>query len=169
MDLILAQQEKIESSLKSLKELTNPSLKKSVKLKKKQTESLGSSVISTFMQTKENLGISLDENIKKMLDREKNKYKYRLCFLCSFVWRYVIIINQISKKVFSNIDSWIINSVSLQSEARKLVINKLKSLLKEKRLIDEEKDIDHIELDTFEGQKEKIMKMKYIKNWILII
>ena len=155
LDLILAQQEKIESSLKSLKELTNPSLKKSVKLKKKQTESLGSSVISTFMQTKENLGISLDENIKKMLDREKNKYKYRLCFLCSFVSRYVIIINQISKKVFSNIDSWIISSVSLQNEARKLIINKLKSLLKEKRLIDEEKDIDHIELDTFEGQKEK--------------
>ena len=150
LNLILAQEDKIESLLKNLKELLNPSIKKSIKLKKKPTESFGSSVISTFMQTKEGL-TSLDENVKKILDKEKSKYKYRLCFLRSFVTRYMIIINQTSKKVFQNIDNWIINSVSMQSEARKSVINKLKSLLNEKKLIDEEKDINHIELDTFES------------------
>ena len=155
LDLILSQQEKIDSLLKSLKELVNPNVKKSVKLKKKQAESMTNSVMSTYMQTKDSIGASLDENIKKMFDKEKNKYKYRLCFLCSFVSRYIIIINQISKKVFANIDNWIITSVSLQSEARKLVINKLKSLLKEKKLINEEKDIDHIELDTFGETNEK--------------
>ena len=149
LNLILEQQEKIDSLLKSLKELLNPTIKKNTKFKKKQNESLGSSVISTFMQTKEGL-ITLDENVKRMFDKEKNKYKYRLCFLCSFVKRYIIIINQTSKNVFANIDNWIINSVTLQSEARKIVINKLKKLLKEKKLINEKEEIDHIELDTFE-------------------
>ena len=168
LDLILSQQDKIESLLKSLKELVTPNLKKSVKFKRKQAEtSFASSAISTLM-TKEG-GVALDENVKKMFDKEKNKYKYRLCFLRSFVSRYIIIINQISKKVFLNIDNWIISSVSLQSEARKNVINKLKSLLKEKRLINEEKDINNIELDTFEGfdehkQKEKNNENKIYRN-----
>ena len=148
LNLILSQEEKIDSLLKTLKELLNPALKKTTKFKKKPTETFGSSMVSTFMQTKEGL-TNIDENVKKMFDKEKSKYKYRLCFLRSFVTRYIIIINQTSKKVFRNIDNWIINSVSMQSEARKSVINILKNLLKEKRLIDEEKDINHIELDTF--------------------
>jgi hypothetical protein len=127
---------------------------------------MANSVLSTFMQTKESLGASMDENVKRMFDKEKSKYKYRLCFLRSFVSRYIIIINQTSKKVFSNIDNWIINSVSLQSDARKKVINKLKSLLKEKKLINEEKDINHIELDTFEALEELKQKEKNNENKI---
>ena len=165
LNLILSQQEKIDSTLKSLKDSFNPTFKKTTKFKKKQTESLGSSVMSTFMQTKEGL-TSIDENVKRMFDKEKSKYKYRLCFIRSFVTRYIIIINQTSKKVFRNIDNWIINSVSLQSEARKRVINKLKSLLKEKKLIDEEKDINHIELDTFESLEENKRKEKENENKI---
>ena len=153
LELVLNQQEKIESLIKSLKELMSPNVKKNIKLKKKQTESMGSSALSTFMQTKE-ISVSLDENVKRMFNIEKNKYKYRLCFLRSFVSRYLIIINQTSKKVFENIDNWIISSVSLQSDARKHVINKLRSLLKEKKLINEEQDINHIELDTFEAFEE---------------
>ena len=155
LNLILEQQEKIDSLLKSLKELINPILKKNAKFKKKQNESLGSSVISTFMQTKEGMMNSLDENVKRMFDNEKNKYKYRLCFLRSFVNRYIIIINQTSKNLFANIDNWIISSVSLQSDARKRVINILKNLLKEKKLINEKEEIDHIELDTFEALEGK--------------
>ena len=168
LHLILNQQEKkIDPLLKSLKELVNPSVKKSIKFKKKQTDSsMANSVLSTFMQTKESLGASMDENVKRMFDKEKSKYKYRLCFLRSFVSRYIIIINQTSKKVFSNIDNWIINSVSLQSDARKKVINKLKSLLKEKKLINEEKDINHIELDTFEALEELKQKEKNNENKI---
>ena len=101
LHLILNQQEKIDPLLKSLKELVNPTVKKNIKFKKKQTDtSMASSVISTFMQTKESLGANIDENVKKMFDKEKNKYKYRLCFLRSFVSRYIIIINQTSKKSF---------------------------------------------------------------------
>jgi len=168
LHLILNQQEKkIDPLLKSLKELVNPSVKKNIKFKKKQTDSsMANSVLSTFMQTKESLGASMDENVKRMFDKEKSKYKYRLCFLRSFVSRYIIIINQTSKKVFSNIDNWIINSVSLQSDARKKVINKLKSLLKEKKLINEEKDINHIELDTFEALEELKQKEKNNENKI---
>ena len=165
LELILGQQEKIDSLIKSLKELTSPNIKKNTKFKKKPTESMASSAFTTFMQTKE-IGVSLDENVKKMFNIEKSKYKYRLCFLCSFVQRYFIIISQTSKKVFENIDNWIINSVSLQSEARKRVINKLKSLLQEKRLINEEKDINNIELDTFEALEENKQKEKNNENTI---
>ena len=159
LNLILSQEAKIESTLKYIKELINPNLKKNPRAKKKLNESMGSSMISTFMQTKEGGTTNIDENLKKMIDTEKNKYKYRLCFLRSFVKRYFIIIGQSSKKVFLNIDNWIINSVSLQNEARKHVINKLKSLLKEKKLINEDKDINHIELDTFEALEGKTNKI----------
>jgi hypothetical protein len=54
----------------------------------------------------------------------------------------------------------------LQSDARKKVINKLKSLLKEKKLINEEKDINHIELDTFEALEELKQKEKNNENKI---
>ena len=123
-------------------------------------------MVSTFMQTKEGL-TNIDENVKKMFDKEKSKYKYRLCFLRSFVTRYIIIINQSSKKVFRNIDNWIINSVSMQSEARKSVINILKNLLKEKRLIDEEKDINHIELDTFVSLEDNKMYEKLNVDYLV--
>ena len=166
LNLILSQEEKIDSLLKTLKELLNPALKKTTKFKRKPTETFGSSMVSTFMQTKEGL-TNIDENVKKMFDKEKSKYKYRLCFLRSFVTRYIIIINQSSKKVFRNIDNWIINSVSMQSEARKSVINILKNLLKEKRLIDEEKDINHIELDTFVSLEDNKMYEKLNVDYLV--
>ena len=160
LDLILCQQQKIDTLLKSIKDLTNPSLKKNPKLKKKMIDSFSSSVMSTFIQTKEG-GMNVEDNVKKIFDREKDKYKYRICFLRSFVTRYIIIIDQTSKKVFRNIDDWIISSVALQSEARSLVIQKLKNILKEKRLINEEKDINNIELDAFEeSEKEKSNESK---------
>ena len=102
-----------------------------------------------FLQNKDNENI-IEENIKKMFQKEKNKYKYRICFLRSFVIKYIIIIIQTSIKIFENIDSWITKSVALQSEAQNLVIKKLKNILKEKRLIDYNKDISPIELDSFE-------------------
>ena len=162
LDLILCQQQKIDTLLKSIKDLTNPSLKKNPKLKKKMIDSFSSSVMSTFMQTKEG-GMNVEDNVKKIFDREKDKYKYRICFLRSFVTRYIIIIDQTSKKIFRNIDDWIISSVALQSEARSLVIQKLKNILKEKRLINEEKDINNIELDAFE-ESEKEFHFKKIQR-----
>ena len=150
INLIMAQEEKIDSLLKSFKEPMNLSTRKTLKIKKKQTiEVMGSSFSGGFSQIKE-AGANVEENIRKMFQNEKNKYKYRIAFLRSFVSKYMIIIIQTSIKIFQNIDNWIIKSVTLQSEAQNEVIRKLRSILNEKRLINEEKDINTIELDAFE-------------------
>jgi hypothetical protein len=146
INLILSQEEKIENLLKSVKELNTLGFKKSMKFKKKATENFGSTATSEFLQSKES---SLEENIKKMFQNEKNKYKYRISFLRSFVSKFIVIIIQTSIKIFQNIDGWIIKSVTLQSEAQNKVIQKLRSILNEKRLINVESDIHTIELDTF--------------------
>ena len=147
LNLILAQEEKIESLLKSVKEYMNIGNKK-IKIKKKCTQYIPVSTTSGIFQ-KENESI-IEENIKKMLQNEKNKYKYRICFLKSFVFKYIIIIIQTSIKMFQNIDNWITKSINLQSEAQNKVIQKLKIILNERRLIDFKKDIYPIELDSFE-------------------
>ena len=150
ISLILAQEEKIGTLLKTIKESNIMGNKRTLKFKKKSTsESIGNLMVSGFLQMKEN-NSGFEENIKKMFQNEKNKFKYRICFLKSFVSRYIIIIIQTSIKIFQNIDSWIIKSVTLQSEAQNTIIQKLKNVLNEKRLINVEKDIDPIELDSFE-------------------
>ena len=150
VNLILAQKERIESLLKTIKEQTAIGNKKTLKYKKKMNESMGSLMTSGFLQMKEN-HLILEENIKKMFQNEKNKFKYRICFLKSFVTRYIIIIIQTSNKIFQNIDKWIIKSVTLQSEAQNKIIQKLRNILNEKKLINEEKDIFSIEMDSFES------------------
>ena len=147
ISLILGQNEKIDNLFKSLKEAINLGIKKQNKNRLKKEFS--SKSINTFFQFKESY-LGLEENLKKIIQNEKNKYKYKISFLRSFVFKYMIIVIQTSIKVFQQIDNWIIKSVTLQSDAQNEVIRKLKSILKEKRLINEEQDIDTIELDSFE-------------------
>ena len=146
LNLILSQEEKIDNLLKSVKEWS-AGFKKSIKIKKKISEPFGNSMTTGLLHSKEN---TLEENIKKMFQNEKNKYKYRISFLRSFVSKFMVIIIQTSIKLFQNIDNWIIKSVILQSEAQNKLIQELRNILNEKRLINEEKDIHSIELDTFE-------------------
>ena len=150
INLILGQNEKLENLFKSVKETLHFGVKKMNKTKQKTKDFAASSASNTtFFQSKEN-GPGIEENLKKIIQNEKNKYKYKIAFLRSFVFRYMIIIIQTSIKIFKNIDNWIIKSVTLQSDAQDEVIHKLRNILKEKRLINEEKDIDTIELDAFE-------------------
>ena len=152
ISLILAQNERIENFFKSVKETMHFGAKKWTKTRQKTKEYkefMGSSMSNTFLQSKENLP-GIEDNLKKIIQNEKNKYKYRIAFLRSFVFRYMIIIIQTSIKIFQNIDNWIIKSVTLQSDAQNKVIHKLRSIINEKQMIDEEKDIDVIELDAFE-------------------
>ena len=149
ISLILGQNEKIENLFKSVKEAMNLGIKKQYKNKQKIKDFLSSKSMNTFLLSKESYP-GLEENLRKIIQNEKNKYKYKIAFLRSFVFKYMIIIIQTSIKVFQQIDNWIIKSVTLQSDAQNEVIQKLKSILKEKKLINEEKDIDTIELDSFE-------------------
>ena len=147
ISLILGQNEKIENLFKSVKEAIYFGIKK--QNKNKQKANLSSKTINTFLQPKECYP-GLEENLRKIFQSEKNKYKYKITFLRSFVFKYMIIIIQTSIKVFQQIDNWIIKSVTLQSDAQNEVIQKIRSILKEKRLINEEQDINTIELDSFE-------------------
>ena len=158
LNLILEQEERIENLLKFIKESMSMGFKKSLKFRKKANESIGSSLINTgLFQIKESGG-SIEENIRKMFQNEKNKFKYRISFLRSFVYKYMIFIIQTSIKIFENIDNWITKSITLQNEAQNKVIHKLRSILNEKRLIDEEKDINIIELDSFEKENNQTTK-----------
>ena len=148
INLILSQNEKIENLFKSVKETLHFGVKKLNKTRQK-TKDFSTISNNTFLLSKEN-GPGIEDNLKKIIQNEKNKFKYKIAFLRSFVFRYMIIIIQTSIKIFQNIDNWIIKSVTLQSDAQDKVIHKLRSILKEKRLINEEKDIDVIELDAFE-------------------
>ena len=150
--LILAQEERINNLLKTIKESTTIQTRKTLRFKKRVSE-ISHNLSNTISQMKENScnnNISLDESVRRMFNKEKNKYKYRICYLKSFVLKYIVIIIQTSIKIFHNIDKWIIKSVSLQSEAQNKIIQKLRSILNEKRLINEKKDVEPIELDTFE-------------------
>ena len=161
INLISSQEEKIENLMKSVKDYVNFGSKK-LKIKKKYTQQNYSSSNSGLIQSKETEII--EENIRKMFNNEKNKYKYRICFLRSFVTKYLIIIIHTSIKIFQNIDGWITKSVTLQSEAQDKVIQKIKSILNEKRLIDINKDIFTIELDSFEPSSNIAMSSKNNSN-----
>ena len=145
MNLIMAQEEIIENLIKTIRESNLIGNKKTLKYKKKMNETMG----TTMTIFRENIS-NIEDNLRKIFQNEKNKFKYRICFLRSFVSKYIIIIIHTSNIIFQNIDNWIIKSVTLQSDAQNKIIHKLRSILKEKRLINEEKDIDSIELDSFE-------------------
>ena len=90
------------------------------------------------------------EKLLQMIQNEKSKYKYRIVYLKYFAKKYITIINQTSQDIYNNLDSWIVNSVSLQNDALNSVISVFRTKLNEHQLIDEKKDIEVIEMDEFE-------------------
>ena len=153
--LLINQNEKIIPFLKILSEISNIlNRKPKAKAKKSQllvneTISSNSSIFNNNSQKEYNIIIS-EENIKKIIQNEKNKFKYRLCFLKSFSTKFILIISQINQKIFHNADDWIIKSINMENDAQNEVINLLKNKLQEKKLIDEENEINTIEMDSFE-------------------
>ena len=113
-----------------------------------------------------------EENIRKLLQNEKIKYKFRLCFIKSVSTKYILIISQLSQLIFHNADEWIVKNVNLENEAQNEIINILKNKLEEKELIDEELEINPIEMDCYEkvieeedkSNKSSDFKIKPIDN-----
>ena len=87
-----------------------------------------------------------------MLQNEKNRYKYRMCYIKSFVYKYITIIIHTTQNIYNNLDEWIITNISLQNDSLNKIISLLKNKLKEHRLINEKKEINTIEMDKFEKQ-----------------
>ena len=174
--LIINQNEKIIPFLKILTEINNIiNRKPKTKAKKSQilvneTFSSNSSIFNNI--SKENNTIISEENIKKIIQNEKNKYKYRLCFIKSFSTKFILIISQINQNIFHNVDDWIIKSINMENDAQNEIINLLKNKLEEKQLIDEESEINTIEMDCFEkiieeddrSNKSIDLKLKPIDN-----
>ena len=117
-----------------------------------ETKTQSFTMMNDIISNKENeIGISQEKEIKKIFLDEKNKYKYRICFIKNFAEKYIQIMKCTAENIFENLDDWIVTNVTLQSESLSYLINILKNFLfKEKKFINQEKDIDNIELDEFE-------------------
>ena len=154
--LLLNQNEKIEPFLQILTDINNLINKKpKAKSKKSQvlvneTLSSNSSVVNIINLIQKDGVLLSEENIKTIIKNEKNKYKYRLCFIKSFTTKFIMIISQISQNIFQNTDEWIIKSVNMENEAQNEIMNILKNKLEKKELIDEKNEINLIEMDCFE-------------------
>ena len=142
-------------------------IKKSFRFKRKKRKNsekklLSASMMNDLISNKDNdTGYINERNVKKIFLEEKNKYKFRLCFIKNYALKYIHIIKSITQNFFENLDDWIVKNVTLQSESLSYLIKILKNiLLKEKRMIDEENDINYIELDEFE----KVIEEENNKN-----
>ena len=87
---------------------------------------------------------------QNIIKNEKDKLKYRLCFIKDFAIKYVIIISKIAIKIFDNADDWVIKSIQKENETQNEVISLLKNKLKQCEKINEEMEIDSIEMDAFD-------------------
>ena len=132
-------------------------IKKSVRLRKKKRKNperklLSASMMNDVINNKENKdGYLKEKTVKKMFLDEKNKFKFRICFIKNFAEKYIQIMKCTVDNIFENLDDWIVKNVTLQSESLSYLIKLLKNfLLHDKKLIDQESDIDYIELDEFE-------------------
>ena len=139
--------------LKLLSEI-NTTFRKRTQLKTKKitttlsNENSSQNLLNTqSVNTKSILSEDLFQNIIK---NEKDKLKYRLCFIKDFAIKYVIIISKIAIKIFDNADDWVIKSIQKENETQNEVISLLKNKLKQCEKINEEMEIDSIEMDAFD-------------------
>jgi hypothetical protein len=100
--------------------------------------------------TNKDSGYMQEEAIKNIFLNEKNKYKFRICYIKSFAIKYIHIMKCSTENIFNNMDEWIVINVALQNESLNYLIKSLKQFLADKKSIDQKNDIDCIELDEFE-------------------
>jgi hypothetical protein len=110
--------------------IANLSVRKKSRRTKKQrrkyseTKTQSFSMMNDIILNKENeIGISQEKEIKKIFLDEKNKYKYRICFIKNFAEKYIQIMKCTAENIFENLDDWIVTNVTLQSESLSYLIN----------------------------------------------
>ena len=146
--LILEYHETVDKLVKEIKNATSAATKKFFKKKTAKYNMSNNSSMMTSMYG--GSGNAINEKLIKMLQNEKNRYKYRMCYLKSFAYKYMAIITQTCQNVYTNVDQWIVTNVSLQNDALNMIISVLKKKLKDHRLINEKNEINSIEMDEFE-------------------
>ena len=139
--------------LKLLSEI-DTSFRKKTQLKSKKTSVLTSENSSQNILTthpNNNIKSIVSEDVfQNIIKQEKEKLKYRLCFIKDFAIKYIIIITKIFLKIFDNADEWVIKSIQKENETQNEVINILKNKLKQMEKINVEMEIDTIEMDAFD-------------------
>ena len=165
--LLFSYNDKIDNILKRIKKIiynNTISDKKTFKSRKKKRKNSEKKVYSLTMMndllTNKDAGFAQEETVKKMFLDEKNKYKFRICYIKSFAIKYIHIMKCTAENIFDNMDEWIVKNVTLQSESSSYLIKILKQFLSDKSSIDQQNDIDYIELDEFE----KIIEDEEINN-----
>ena len=152
--LILSQGARIKEFESQTKNSTN--LNESIHSRhRKRNES--SSLRSTHTKFHESQN---EDKVKKLIRKEKSKYKFRMQVLKYFASEYLYRLNYATERVHNNMDSWIIKSVRLQN----LAINDVK--VKLLQFIDECKKIpidffDKYPMDNFDTQVEIYDQINY--------
>ena len=118
--IILNQEEKIKKLEKFIK-ANSSNLNESTISKHRKKTDINSS-LTTHSKFHE---ISNEEIVKKMIDREKLKYKYRILVIKYYAIHFLQKLQYASDRVHNNMDSWIIVSVRLQDQAMQTVKKKL--------------------------------------------
>ena len=155
--LLFSYNDKIDTILKRVKKIiynntfSDKRAFKSRKKKRKNSENRQYSIsMVNDLLTNKDSGYLQEESIKKMFLDEKNKYKYRICYIKSYAIKYIHIMKCTAENIFDNMDEWIVKNVTLQNESLSYLIKVLKQFLIDKTSIDQQNDIDYIELDEFE-------------------
>ena len=177
---MMAENDIIVPFLKLLSEINNSSKKKTT-LKSRKTMFINNDNTpknATNEQINNTKSIISEESFQNVIKNEKNKLKYRLCFIKDFAIKYMIIISKIYLKIFNNADEWVIKSIQKENETQNEVVNILKTRLNQIERIDEEIEIDTIEMDAFEkkideeeknNSKISDIKIKPIDNTSVIL
>ena len=154
--------------LKLLSEIDNTFKKKgSIKSRKVSiltSENSSQNIINTQsnnINTK--ISILSEDVFQLIIKQEKDKLKYRLCFIKDFAIKYVIIISKIFVKIFDNLDDWVIKSIQKENETQNEVVNLLKKKLKQIEKINVEMEIDSIEMDAFDKRNTSNISEKNIR------
>jgi hypothetical protein len=103
------------------------------KLNKSSVNKLNASIITTSSTKKirmKNAKIGYEEEFSHQIQIEKNKFKYRLMFLKSYLIKYFNIIIECFNSTYNSMDDWIIMSVRNQNNTLNEFSNYLRKVMK---------------------------------------
>ena len=123
------------------------------KLNKSSVNKLNASIITTSSTKKirmKNAKIGYEEEFSHQIQIEKNKFKYRLMFLKSYIIKYFNIIIECFNSTYNSMDDWIIMSVRNQNNTLNEFSNYLRKIMKKQN---QKADLDSFEFDYFDNYR----------------
>ena len=135
--IILNQEEKIKNLEKYIKSNSSNLNESTVSKHRKKTDI--NSSLTTHSKFHEH---SNEEIVKKIIDKEKLKYKYRVLVIKYFALNFLQKLQYTRDRVHNNMDSWIIVSVRLQDKAMQEV---------KKKLLNYVENMKNIPIDLFDN------------------